>query len=188
MPDTYIEGGKTYASAVALLDQERGSMVSLEGAWVPRIDDSVVGIITENKNHVYNVDLSHFGRALIIEGRYEKYSLEIGDVIEARIKNVEERKTIILSYPKTLDGGVVINVKPMKIPRVIGKDDTMVKQIAEATRTKIVIGYNGMIWIKGAGAGLAIEAISIIESEAHMPGLTERIRLMLEKGNKSNGV
>lgn len=189
-PSSYIENGKTYASTIALFDKERGSLVPLEGAWMPRIDDMVVGTVTDSRNKVYTVDLLHFGRALLIEGRYERSSLNVGDIIEAKIKDIEDRKTIILEYPKVLAGGVLITVKPTKIPRIIGKEDTMIKQIAESTKTKIAVGHNGVIWIKGTHISLAVSAISIIESEAQRQGLTEYIRDMLNKelsNNRANG-
>lgn len=177
----YVEGGKAYASIVSLVDSEKGSVVPLEGAWVPRIDDLIVGTVQDCKNHVYTIELFHYSRGLIIEGRYERHPpLNIGDVIEARIKNIEDRKTVILEFPKTLPGGVVIMVKASKVPRIIGKADTMIKQIAEITRTRISVGNNGAVWLSGPNASVAMRAISIIESEAQAPGLTERIRSMLE--------
>lgn len=176
---TYIESGKTLVSTISFLNNKH--IIPLEGPWVPRIDDTVVGIIIENRNHVYTVDLSFFGRGLLIESKFERQSFDPDTVIEAKVKNVEDRKTVILSYPKPLSGGVVINVKPSKISRIIGRENTMVDQIAEITNTRIAVGFNGFIWIKGIHVKEAMDAISMIEENAHTDGLTERIKLMLEK-------
>ena len=86
------------------------------------------------------------------------------------------------SEPRVLKGGMILKIKPIKVPRVIGKKSTMVKQISDSTKSQIVVGVNGVIWIQGGNAALAIEAILRIEEEAHVGGLTERIKLMLEKG------
>lgn len=176
-----MERGRSYASSLAIFDNQRGSVVPLESSWIPRIDDNVVGVVKDSRNHVYEVDLHHYTRALIIEGRYDNNSFSIGNVVEAKIKDVEDRKTIILMYPRVLLGGVVVSVRSTKIPRIIGKENTMVRQISDLTRTRISVGHNGLIWIKGERVDLAMRAISTIESEAHMPGLTDRIRVMLEK-------
>ena len=39
----------------------------------PRIEDSVIGIVAEVKPKVFIIDLSYFGRALLIPGKYDKY-------------------------------------------------------------------------------------------------------------------
>lgn len=170
-----------------LVDREKGLSVPLEGAWIPRVDDLVVGIVEDSRNHVYTVNLRFFGKGLVIEGKFERRPMSIGDVIEARIKDIEDRKTVILDFPKVLRDGVVIEVKPSKIPRVIGKSDTMIRQIAESTRTRISVGNNGMVWLSGPNAKVAMDAISVIETEAQTSGLTERIRAMLEKGMRGRG-
>ncbi len=176
---SYVDGGKTYSMVLGMYDGER-SIVPLEGAWVPRADDTVVGVIRAVRSTVYEVDLVFHGRSLIISGKFEKFSFKIGDIVEASIKDVEDRKTIILSYPRLLDGGMLLKVRPSKIPRVIGKADTMIKQIADSTRCTVVVGRNGFIWIKGENVPLAVEAIVRIENEAHVSGLTERIKKMVE--------
>ena len=86
----------------------------------------------------------------------------------------------MLMRPKALEGGKLISVKPSKIPRIIGKGNTMVKQITDGTGTSIIIGLNGLIWLKGGNIDLATAVILKIEEEAHTSGLTERIKAMLD--------
>lgn len=177
----YIENGKTYASIITMLDKESGYALALEGAWMPRIDDTVIGTISAVKNHVYEIDLLHFGRGLIIESKFDKLSLDVGDVVSAKVRDVEDRKTVILEETRTLNGGVLIGIKPSKIPRVVGKENTMIKMLVQTTGSHMVVGYNGIIWINGGDYNAAIRAIKIIEDEAHTSGLTERLHQMLEK-------
>ncbi len=70
-----------------------------------------------------------------------------------------------------LYGGTILEIRPTKIPRVIGKNNTMVQQIAAMTKSTIVVGNNGIIWLKGGNVALATEAIRKIEDEAHTSGL-----------------
>ena len=164
-----------------MYEKERGAIVPLEGVWAPRLEDTVVGIVTSSRNSVYEFDLKFHGRSLIIGGKFERFTFNVGDVVEATIKNIEDKKTIILSYPRLLEGGTLISIKAMKVPRVIGKDNTMIKQISNSAKSLIVVGKNGLIWIKGGDIALATEAILRIQDEAHVSGLTERIKKMLEK-------
>ncbi|HIH49944.1 MAG: KH domain-containing protein [Candidatus Micrarchaeaceae archaeon] len=180
----FIQNGKTYSKVLGVYDAAERTIIPLEGSWMPRLEDSVVGIITEARPKVYIVDLSYFGRALLIPGKYDRYEFQPGDIISALIKNIEGKNTIILEDPKPLEGGTILSIKPKKIPRVIGKKSTMVRQIAEYSGTHIVVGMNGLIWLKDGNIALATEALLKVEREAHLSGLTDTIKNFLEK-NKS---
>lgn len=178
--NSFVQNGKTYSKVLGIYDDSEHTIIPLEGSWMPRLDDSVVGIITEARPKVYIVDLSYFGRALLIPGKYDKYEFEPGDIISALIKNIEGKNTIILNEPKELEGGTILSIKPKKIPRVIGKKSTMVRQIAEYTGSHIVVGMNGLIWLKDGNIALATEALLKVEREAHLSGLTDTIKNFLE--------
>lgn len=180
MANGFIQNGKTYSKVLGIYDDSEHTIIPLEGSWIPRLDDSVVGIIMEARPKVYIVDLSYFGRALLIPGKYDKYEFEPGDMISALIKNIEGKNTIILDEPKELEGGTILCIKPKKIPRVIGKKSTMVRQIAEYTGAHIVVGMNGLIWLKDGNITLATEALLKVEREAHLSGLTDKIKNFLE--------
>jgi len=178
--NSFVQNGKTYSKVLGIYDDSEHTIIPLEGSWIPRLDDSVVGIITEARPKVYIVDLSYFGRALLIPGKYDKYEFQPGDIISALIKNIEGKNTIILNEPRELEGGTILSIKPKKIPRVIGKKSTMVRQIAEYTGTHIVVGMNGLIWLKDGNIALATEALLKVEREAHLSGLTDAIKNFLE--------
>jgi exosome complex component RRP4 len=178
---SYIENGKTYAGILGMFDSERNSIVPLEGAWVPRIGDKVIGVVTGTRSTVYEVDLDFFGRSILIGSKFDRHTYRLGEVIEAEVKDVEDRKTVILDRPRTLFGGTILKIKPTKVPRVIGKANTMLMQIASFTKSTIAVGNNGIVWLKGGNIALATGAIRKIEEEAHTSGLTERIKQMLEE-------
>lgn len=179
-PNTYIYEGKTYSKVLGIKD-EKNQIIPLEGVWNPRVDDSIIGIVSEVKAKVYIIDISYFGRALLIPSKFDNYEFETGDVINAIIKDVEAKKTIILTEPQKLIGGTILSIKPKKIPRVIGKKSTMIRQIADATGTHIVVGMNGLIWLNGGNLILATEALLKIEREAHLSGLTDTIKNFLDE-------
>ncbi len=184
LQNSYMNSGHYISEVVALYDPSSRFAIPLEGIWQPKIDEVVIGIVKEARNHVYTVDLSYFGEGLIIDKGYERQSFGEGEAIEAKVKAIEDKKTIILGYPKVLIGGLIVKIKPTKVARLIGKANTMINMITEYTKTRIVIGNNGLIWLKGGNMALAMEAIAKIESEAHTSGLTDRIKEMLEKKTK----
>ena len=185
MENTYVQDGKTYSKIFGMYDENKGSIIPLEGSWNPDRGDTAVGIVTAVKNKVYIVDLLHFGKSLIVPGKYDDYRLDVGDLITGEVSDFENRRTVILKEIKKLEGGTVIEIKPKKVLRVIGKKSTMVNQIAHATGSEIIVGLNGLVWINGGNVALAIEAILKVEREAHVSGLTEIIKEFLEnrKGN-----
>jgi len=163
-----------------MYEESTNEVIPLEGTWDPRVDDVIVGIVKETKSSVYIIDLSYFGKALLIIGKYDKFEYNNGDIISAVIKDVEGKNTIILTEPRLLEKGTLINIRPKKIPRVIGKKSTMIRQIAEATGTHIIVGMNGLIWMDGGNLTLATETLLKIEREAHLSGLTEKIKNYLD--------
>jgi exosome complex component RRP4 len=183
--NSYIENGKTYSKIMGMYEPNSRGIIPLEGSWNPNPEDTVVGVVLEPKGKVYIIDLKFFGRCLLIPNKFEDYAFEPGDVIEAKITDVENRKTIILGGGKLLEGGKIIRVKPKKVLRVIGKKNTMIDQIKAITKTDIVVGLNGIIWLRGGDIDLATDAIFKIEREAHVSGLTESIRQYLETNAKT---
>jgi len=75
-----------------------------------------------------------------------------------------------------------MEIMPVRIPRVIGKKNSMVNMLEEKTKCDLFVGRNGRIWMRGEKIDLLKKAILKIEKEAHTSGLTERIKEFLEKG------
>ncbi|MCL5440373.1 MAG: KH domain-containing protein [Candidatus Marsarchaeota archaeon] len=182
-PNTYTEGGKIF-SAVAGMCTEDNRVVPLEGSWTARTGDIVIGTVTNvGRNGTYEVELEHFMKGMLMD-KFGRTTFIAGDVVEAIVERVENRRTVILTKPRRLHGGTVIEVKPSKIPRIIGKNNSMIKQISEITKSNIVAGENGIVWIKGGDTGLAVSAVQEIERSAHISGLTDIIQeMLLNKGN-----
>ena len=54
--------------------------------------------------------------------------------------------------------------------------------IKNKTKCQIIVGQNGIVWVKGEKEALASKAILTIENESHISGLTDKISAMLDKG------
>jgi len=174
-----IEEEKTYSTVLGIYNEEKTSLVALEGLWYPIRGDIVIGIIEEARLNSYSVDLNSPYKGIII-AKFVETRLERGDVVECEVKEMDDTKTVVLMRPKKLFGGKVVDVRPSKIPRVIGKANTMVQQIRDGTKAVIMVGMNGRIWVKGGNVALAVQAILKIGEEAHTSGLTERIKTLLQ--------
>jgi len=76
----------------------------------------------------------------------------------------------------------LLDIDPTKVPRIIGKQGSMISLIKEKTKCQIVVGENGKAWIKGENAEdelKAEQAIRKIEAEGHIEDLTERMEKYL---------
>jgi exosome complex component RRP4 len=85
---------------------------------------------------------------------------------------------------EVLEGGMILDVSPAKIPRIIGRRGSMINMINDHLRIDSVVGQNGRIWIKTSDVHklrLAIKAFKMIEAQAHTSNLTDRINKMLSE-------
>ncbi len=173
------------------------SVVPLSGKYIPKPGDGVIGIIEDVQPTFWNVDVNSPYSGIMLLGEAVKEYVDvtktdiskyydIGDIIYARVVNVSRSGVISLSMndpkAKKLHGGKLVRITPYKVPRVIGKSGSMIELIKEKTGCQIIVGQNGVIWIKGRNEGLATKAILLIEKESHVSGLTEKISQLLEKG------
>ncbi len=177
--NTITDNNGTYSCILGSFDEETKVLIPLEGLWQPKSGDTIVGIVEEDRGTTVTVNLNAPYKGLIIS-KFLETDIRAGDTIVATIKDLEKGGTAILIRPKPLQGGKMMSVKPSKIPRIIGKGNTMVTQITAGTGTSVIIGLNGIIWLNGGNIDLATAAILKIEEEAHTNGLTDRIKAMLD--------
>jgi len=180
MQYAYVDGGKTYSSILGLFDESGGRLVPLEGCYLPNLDDYIVGVVKEVKFSGYNLDINspYIG---FLSNKETRDEFELGDVILAKVKEVDEVKNIDLTDARKLAAGELVEVPPVKIPRIIGKKSSMIQMLTEATKSEIMVGRNGRIWIRNGNSALAAAAVLKISKEAHMPGLTDRMSAFLKQ-------
>ena len=181
MPHAFTDGGKTFSAVMGLYDSAARKLVPLEGCYLPCLDDAVIGVVVYVKFSGYALDInSPYEGFLSSKETREEHKL--GDVLVARVKDVDEVKNVDLTEASKLEKGELIEIPSVKVPRVIGKSSSMIRMIQDATKSEIVVGKNGRIWVKGGNTALAIAAILTIDREAHTHGLTDRINAFLKAG------
>ncbi len=182
---SYIDNDKTYSKVLGLFDESSKSLIPLKSVWVPHIDDKVIGVISDiGRNGSYSVEINPLVKGVLLTDRRERQRFYVGDIVEATVKEIEHKTTVVLERAMLLKDGILMHINTAKIPRLMGKENTMINELTSFTKTKIAVGKNGYVWIKGENANKAIDAVLRIESEAHVPGLTDRIKDMLENENK----
>jgi len=116
---------------------------------------------------------------------------DYGDYLMTGISNVISTRIIDLTMKapglKKLGEGQIIKVGSTKVPRIIGKQGSMITMIKDYTGCRISVGQNGVVWINGDSPEkehLAIRSIRKIEAESHINGLTDRMKEFLEQEKK----
>ncbi len=197
---TYRDGDKILSSRLGLTSVEGRAvkLIPLTGRYNPKRGDTVIGKVTEifpagwradiNCAYPAMVPLKDASSDYIARGADLTKYYTFGDYIVAKITNVTSQKLIDLSMRgpglRKLSGGRIIKITSTKVPRIIGKKGSMVSMIKLATGCRIVVGQNGVVWVSGEEPDkelLAVETIKKIEKEAHIAGLTDRIKEFLEK-------
>ena len=193
---TYDESGKIYSSLMGLAELKGNTVrvVALDGVYIPKEGDLVIGTIKIVAGNNWKIDIGGpYGASLHANNALRRpYSddiseyMDIGDVVSAEISAFDRQSGPFLSMRErgleVLEGGMILEVSPAKIPRIIGRSGSMINMINDHLRIDSVVGQNGRIWIKSpdvARVRLAIKAFKMIESQAHTSNLTDRISKML---------
>ncbi len=194
----YRCGEQKYCSEYFGVLQESDQFVDVvpfSGRYFPRRNDKVIGKIIEITPSMWVVDINSTYTTLlhmndapwrVSSGELKRY-MNVGDYLYAKILSINEINESWLTMKdvglKRLEGGTIVSVPAPKVPRIIGKGGSMVNMIKDATHTRVMVGQNGTIWVDGTPeeAMVAIQAIRMVEREAHTVGLTDRVAKFLEE-------
>jgi exosome complex component RRP4 len=196
---TRKEGKNIIANRYGLAEQNGRvvKIIPISGVFEPRRGNNVIGRVSDLtfNGWIVEIDGPFSGFLPIMESpRFvNKNNLQefanIGDVIAAKILGVK-RGGIDLTLKSRglgkLEGGRLIKINPHKVPRVIGREGSMINLIKDETKTEISVGQNGYIWIQGElnAEKKAEEAINLIAQDSNVNGLTETIEKFLKTGGK----
>ncbi|MEW5997011.1 MAG: KH domain-containing protein [Candidatus Micrarchaeota archaeon] len=176
---TYVQGGKTYATVMGMLKEDK--FIPLEIAYRPKVGDNVVGMVVDERNAGYAVDLNLPYNGMV-PTRKVRIRLELGGMVYGKVTSVDEVGNVDIGEVDKLPAGKMISVPPSKVPRIIGKKSSMLNQIREKTGCSVFVGNNGYIWIGQRGnVPLVLKTVKLIIDKAHTSGLTDVVADYLEK-------
>ena len=201
----YLPGENTYRKESAIYSKVLGlvsipgrviKITPLAGPYIPRVGDKIIGKVSDITLNGWRVDTgtaySAFLNVKDATTRFIKKDedlseiIAIGDYVVVILVNVTSQNLIDLTMKEPglhkISGGRIIHINSQKVPRVIGKQGSMISLIKEKAGCDIPIGQNGHVWIKGTTNGeyLAERAIKLIQEKSHQDGLTERMQKFLE--------
>lgn len=188
VPNTFSDGAATYATVVGMWD-EAGRYVPLESRYKPLVGDVVVGVVTDVRHAGYEVDLG-LPEGGFIPTRDIRLTLQLGDFVICKVKMVSEVGDIDLGEVRRLPMGKIVEFPSAKVPRLIGRQMSMLNLLKDYAGGDIIVGNNGYVWIsEQSDMPLLLKVIKLIERNAHRHGLTDKVAAMLReaKGERKPG-
>ena len=197
--NTYRENEKIYSKSLGLVSISGRvlKVTPLSGPYVPKIDDKIIGKVIDITMSGWRIDTNTAYSALLnvrdATTRFVKKEedlsqiLAIGDYVVVRIVNVTSQNLIDVTMKEPglykVSGGRIMEINSQKVPRVIGKQGSMISLIKTKTGCEVTVGQNGLVWVKGTPEGelKAEQAIKLVEEKSHLEGLTDRVGKFLEQ-------
>lgn len=198
---TYVEDGKVFAAVYGLASLKNNiKVVPLSGKYIPKRGDMVVAIVSEVtfSNWITDIRSPYEGLLHIsefpkrIENDAMARHINVGESVMALVKDVDPTMKVELTLNdrrlRRIDEGRIIQVAPSKVPRLIGRNGSMITLLKNNTNCNVFVGQNGRIWITGKEKDMdfAEKVILKIENESHVSGLTERITRFLKEEKGEN--
>ena len=170
-------------------------VIPISGTYQPRKGNVVIGEIVNILPNGWFLDIGTSENAFLSLSEVPKFInrgelasvMDIGDVAVAKIFDISGRGidlTVRSHGMGRIDEGIIMSINSNKVPRVIGKEGSMINIIKDETRCNITVGQNGSIWISGENAEdeiLAKKAITFITEKFFMEGLTDEMKKWFEK-------
>jgi len=194
-----LEGDRLMSTAIGFseIKDDLVTVTPLTGLYTPKTDDLVVGKIVSHNALSWEVNINSYYPGILtafdIFGKDYSASrddlslkLNTGDIILARIANVNSRDPLITITGENLgkiDSGELVKISPAKIPRLIVKHGSMIQTIEGSTNATITVGQNGLIVVscdETNGLLKALAAIRMVDEQAHLVNLTDKVKKMLE--------
>ncbi len=188
---TYVKNNKIYSSFCGIenLKEDKVGVIPLAGAYIPSINDVVIGIVivVTPSNWIMDIAAPYDGLFHVseypkrVESREMPEIMDVGDSIILRVKDIDSSMKIELALRDSnfhkLKTGQIVEVEPVKVPRVIGHGGSMISMLKKETNCSIFVGQNGRIWIDGKDEDIELlsRALRKIEAEAQRSGLTDRV-------------
>lgn len=196
---TSREGEKIIANKLGIVNVNGRliSVIPVSGKYMPKRGDTVIGRVFDITMSGWRININcAYSAMLMVKDASSEYIpknqdltklFDFDDLVVAKIENVTSQFLIDLSLRgpglRKLTGGITLNVTPSKVPRIIGKNGSMVSMIKKATGARIIVGQNGVVWISCEDPKMeliALNTVKKIEENAHITGLTDKIKEYLD--------
>lgn len=198
--NAFRSGTQIYSACIGIFEVDGNTVfvVPLKGNYFPRSGDLVAGRVVDIGLSGWSVDIRAPYEAMLPASetpgprgprrRDLSTSYEVGDIMLAEVLAFDRSRDPLLTVKGPglgkVSTGRVVEISAAKIPRLIGRKGSMISMLKKETDCQITVGQNGrvLVWGKSPQSErTAVEAIYMVEREAHTRGLTDRIREMISK-------
>jgi len=188
---------------IAIVAEKHVRVVPVSGAYYPKRGNSIIGTIVDITFNGWLIDFGGAQNAFLPVSEVPMYVnknemrefLDFGESVIVKVWDVKSRGVDLSMKMRgfgKIEGGMIISVGPNKVPRIIGKEGSMVKLIKGATGCDVTVGQNGKVWISGKDTDMEVAAKKIVEfigCNVLVAGLTENVEKMIkEMGLKTDDV
>jgi len=205
--DDYLPGehtekrdGKIVSLRYGLAENQNGliKVIPLSGVYTPRRGNIVIGKVENITSNGWVVEINSAESAFLSIMEVPRYVnkdameevFKIGEMLVAKIWSIGKRG-IDLSIKShglgKINEGIIFKVNPNKVPRIIGKEGSMIKLIKEHTGCDITVGQNGFVLVTGKDVDSELYAkkvISFVTANSFISGLTDEVTKWFEENKK----
>ena len=206
--NVFRDSNKLYSQklGVVSLDGKTVHVVALRGRYMPHVDDIVIGQVVDVGLNGWTIDINapYYANLNVSDVLGKSFNprvepltniLAVGDMVIGQVVSFDRTRdpTITVQGPGLgrVTGGTIIEITPTKVPRLIGREGSMIGMIKQETGCEMTVGQNGKVLILGRQSKnleLVIKCIKMIEEESHISGLTDRVKALIQSekmgGNK----
>ena len=163
--------------------------------YLPRSGDLVIGIIESVRNNLWFAEVNAPFNGLLpmslapwkVEFGAAREHMDIGDVMLARVQEVDESHNIVLTMKgvglRKLKEGSVVSMPVNLIKKIRENNESILNELKDFTDCRILVAENGRVWIDGDSdeVSIAKDCIELIKSEGHLDGFEERFSKYIEE-------
>lgn len=180
--NVFLENGKIFSSVVGLVSETNDfvSVIPLNGPYTPIEGDGIIAVVKDEVLNGYILEYNSFDDSFLLKSILKK-ELSKGTIIFLRIKNIADNGSLEYDNINILPKGRVFQTSPVKIPRLIGKNESMLNLFKEYLGGNIVIGKNGWVWYNCENVNLSERAFSLVVNNSQKSNLTNSMKEFFEK-------
>jgi len=199
---TTKEGEEIIANRFGIVDKTERlvRVVPITGVYIPRRGNVVIAEVADITMNGWIMEIKAPYQAFLMLKEcpmyVDEYEMEnvygIGDLVVTKIVSVKRRAIDLTTKGRGLDkikDGMIVEINPHRVPRVIGKEGSMISQIKIASGCDITVGQNGLIWVRGRSKEeelFAKKIIDFIVENTTSDGLTEQVEQWIKENKPKN--
>lgn len=193
----YREGTEVVAGryGISNISDKHVRVIPVSGAYYPRRGNTIIGTIVDITFNGWLIDFGGAQNAFLPVSEVSRYInrnelrefLDFGESVVVKVWDVKSRGVDVSMKMRgfgKIEGGMIISVNPNKVPRIIGKEGSMVRILKNSIGCDITVGQNGKVWISGGSSDKEIATRKVIEfiaDNATINGLTEKVENFIKE-------